>query len=198
MAEIDVPRGPHFKSMGRADSKGVTWLLPEETIYLVERGNLDCYWESGVPMDLAGVYAACMDACGGLERYIVYAYLRRNGYAVLRASTFWGRVDEEEFHMPWLWRTGMFWERLRKVFTCEKRIPTEGPLVGKGVYRGYDEVYRRLELVPRYSSPDRRVTPPTCRNAEMPWLVTFNVWKPRPNFKKSAPGEPDFRMSVIE
>jgi tRNA-splicing endonuclease subunit Sen54 len=88
MTEVKTPRGTHFKSLGRADNKGVLWLLPEETIYMVERGNLECWWEDGVPMSLQGAYASCLAGCGGLERYQVYAYLKRAGYILQRAPTF--------------------------------------------------------------------------------------------------------------
>ena len=37
---VAQPRGPFFKTMGRADRWNRVWLLPEEAIYLVERGSL--------------------------------------------------------------------------------------------------------------------------------------------------------------
>jgi tRNA-splicing endonuclease subunit Sen54 len=33
---------------------------------------------------------------------------------------------------------------------------------------------------------------------DQPLHVTFFVWKPRPDFKKSAPGPPDFRVTVLD
>lgn len=88
LCEVGVHKGPHFKTVGKADSGGKMWLLPEETIYMVERGNLECWWEEGVPMSLQAAYASCLEACGGLERYQVYAYLKRAGYILQRADTF--------------------------------------------------------------------------------------------------------------
>lgn len=42
-------KGPHFRTMGRTNTgkrnPGI-WLLPEEALYLVERGNLDLWWPS--------------------------------------------------------------------------------------------------------------------------------------------------------
>ncbi len=87
LAEVQAARGPHFKTLGKADKRGV-WLLPEETIYMVERGALECWWEEGVPMSLQGVYASCLQGCGGLERYQVYSYLKRAGYILQRAPSF--------------------------------------------------------------------------------------------------------------
>ena len=88
LTEVHIARGTHSKTIGKADSKGVLWLLPEETIYMVERGNLECWWEEGVPMSLQGAYASCLRGCGGLERYQVYSYLKRAGYILQRAPTF--------------------------------------------------------------------------------------------------------------
>lgn len=86
--EVRVVRGTHFKTIGKADSRGVLWLLPEETMYMVERGNLECWWEEGIPMSVQGVYASCLEAAGGLERFQVYTYLKRSGYIIQRAPTF--------------------------------------------------------------------------------------------------------------
>ena len=30
-----------------------------------------------------------------------------------------------------------------------------------------------------------------------PFRVAFDVWKPQPSFKKSGPGEPDYRIAVV-
>ncbi|KAL8917215.1 MAG: hypothetical protein Q9172_005945, partial [Xanthocarpia lactea] len=38
---IEKPSGQHIRTMGVADKKGGFWLLPEEVVYLVERGSLD-------------------------------------------------------------------------------------------------------------------------------------------------------------
>jgi len=88
LTEVILAKGPHFKTVGKADSGGVLWLLPEETIYMVERGSMECWWEEGVPMSVQGAYATCLEGCGGLERYQVYAYLKRAGYILNRAPTF--------------------------------------------------------------------------------------------------------------
>ena len=40
---VDRPKGPHFRTIGRAKGLKV-WLLPEEALYLVERGSLDVRW----------------------------------------------------------------------------------------------------------------------------------------------------------
>jgi tRNA-splicing endonuclease subunit Sen54 len=102
-------KGQTFKTMGKADSFNRMWLLPEEALYLLERGSLDIRWraapqttssgsdksdaastnaEAGIPMSLQAAYA-CFLGRGGLtlERYTVFSGLRRGGYVVLRAPT---------------------------------------------------------------------------------------------------------------
>ncbi|TAQ85695.1 hypothetical protein B7494_g5965 [Chlorociboria aeruginascens] len=46
---VESTKGPHFKTMGTSTLKKertTMWLLPEEALYLVERGNLDLWWPS--------------------------------------------------------------------------------------------------------------------------------------------------------
>ncbi|CEH17450.1 Predicted tRNA-splicing endonuclease subunit [Ceraceosorus bombacis] len=80
-------------------------LLPEEAIYLVERGALECrvkvkhhaatFQEAAlpaaeqqnfVPMSVQQAFATMMPGAGGRDRYQVYAYLKRLGYHVQRAD----------------------------------------------------------------------------------------------------------------
>jgi tRNA-splicing endonuclease subunit Sen54 len=96
---VPIPKGQYFKTMGQADRWNRVWLLPEEAMYLMERGSLDIKWPSGltgideydvnepaIPMSLQAAYA-CLLGCSGLtlERYTVFTGLRRLGYAVTRA-----------------------------------------------------------------------------------------------------------------
>ena len=117
-------RGPHFKTMGKmkgeskkggGNARTLLWLLPEEALYLVERGNMDLWWASemcvdrilqgqredlegaqwdddgfGTPMSLQAAYTVLVGRAGesgkvDLDCYTVYANLRRTGYVVLRA-----------------------------------------------------------------------------------------------------------------
>ncbi|KAL9613889.1 MAG: hypothetical protein Q9167_001566, partial [Letrouitia subvulpina] len=38
---VKEPRGPHLRTMGRTDRWGRVGLLPEEVVYLVERGTME-------------------------------------------------------------------------------------------------------------------------------------------------------------
>ena len=101
---VPTPRGQYFKTMGQADRWNRIWLLPEEALYLLERGSLDIRWPSSltgfpegdgdseaekelsIPMSLQAAYA-CFIGRGGLtlERFSVFTGLKRLGYALTRA-----------------------------------------------------------------------------------------------------------------
>lgn len=200
LSRVKSPRGPHFKTVGRADRNGVLWLLPEETIYLVERGNLECWWEEGIPMSLQGVYASCLDACGGLERYQVYSYLKRAGYILARADTFVdeeGEVKKAETIRPLTAaRPGIFAQIFSKLFG-PKPAPPHGPVIGKGVYRSYEQIYARLSLIPSHHPPHAHTHPVTTLSSKTPFRVAYQVWKPRPHFRKARPPPADFLVAVV-
>ena len=125
---VEEARGSQFRSLGRARgvtvkttredgeveerAKSLLWLLPEEALYLVERGNLDLWWptegglermergleglvvedveDEGTPMSLQAAYAMLIGNDGErgkveLDRYTVYTNLKRTGYVALRA-----------------------------------------------------------------------------------------------------------------
>jgi tRNA-splicing endonuclease subunit Sen54 len=106
MAYVDKVKSQHFQTLG-APKGGKEWLLPEEALFLIERGTLDCRWpvkrgkgddtvykmEHGAPMSLQAAYAAFVGFEGGvggkltLEMYNVYAGLKRSGYVVFRTGT---------------------------------------------------------------------------------------------------------------
>ncbi|KAK9239904.1 tRNA-splicing endonuclease subunit sen54 N-term-domain-containing protein [Lipomyces kononenkoae] len=205
-AKVLVARGPHFKSIGKADSNGAIWLLPEEVIYLVERGSMSLYNPRGdTNISLQCCYAACLTACHGHERYLVYAHLKRLGFIVQRAPTFDDSGEEDVETKPkiswarelWNFLVRKFircWTGLRYVFA--RKIPPFGPIVCGDIWRSYDSIYRTLQIIPFYSH--KTGSPPvTQRSTTTPYRVAYNVWKPRPSFKKSSPGEPDFRVVVV-
>lgn len=107
-------RGIHFASIGHSVSQSSynheaeappsksnqhkrLHLLPEEALYLIERGTLACYWaENSVNnyiehtrpvMSVQQAYTAMLGTVGlNMEKYQVYSYLKRLGYVVTRAD----------------------------------------------------------------------------------------------------------------
>ncbi|RPA86769.1 hypothetical protein BJ508DRAFT_410954 [Ascobolus immersus RN42] len=223
-AQLGRQCGSMFKSMGRTDNTGITWLEAEEVIYLAERGALECYYagdeypgepsipnpstdivefynathsSKAVPLDLTGVYALCLPACNGIENYNVYAYLRRNGYMVRRASTFWGPpppspIPSTPISLDVLLSVGLGpFKFLYQIFHRDPRT-TNGPLIKPGRYKNYTQIYRALQLFDTTTTP-KRLDPELAA----PFSVTFDVHKPTPMFAKMHAGPPDFRIVVV-
>ncbi|KAL6244112.1 tRNA-splicing endonuclease subunit sen54 [Rhinocladiella similis] len=250
---VVVPKfkGTHSKTMGLADRYNSTWFLPEEALFLLERGTLDIRWpdnEEGndasgqgeeadekaeaavlevnskaepqtqqepdlkigeLPMSLQGAYASFVGKDGlTLERYTVYAGLRRIGYIVQRAPT-WHDEDPSP-------ASGQVQTESQSSTTPSSSSPTtptaisnavslihrlvswlsqpsrdgactaSGPLVAPGLYRNYTDMFRALSLIP-YHDPIR---PPPSRGSDddkasqpnrtpkAPFRIHFHVWKP--------------------
>lgn len=186
MAYTEDPKGPLFKSMGkvfpskddplgpRAPGENLRlWLLPEEILYLLERGTVDVRWPTddnnideeglGVPMSLQGAYAAFIgmeNYAGGaltFERYSVYAGLKRTGYIVHRAPT-WDSPGEplgDECFPPGAgtWALGLLMGRWRSFFSSQSSASIyqqrAGPLASPGLYRDYCMSLRDVPIYAR-------------------------------------------------
>lgn len=117
-------------------------------------------------------------------------------------SLTWDTVPEESFYDPpsQTYRTngppvGLFRWLFNAIFS--PRPPPNGPLVKpNGVYRSYADVYAKLAIIPSHH-PKLGVAEPTSARTEAPYRIAYNVWKPQPHFKKSDPGEPDFRLAIV-
>ncbi|MCJ1288089.1 tRNA-splicing endonuclease subunit sen54 [Xylographa opegraphella] len=229
---VDHPKGPHIRTMGKAEADGTLYLLPEEALYLIERGNLDLRWpvaesdEDGLPISLQSAYAVLIGRLGlTLERYSVYGGLKRIGYAVQRSPAWypedWGAEEVESVVVPPA-RTKSGFEWLYNLLdnllnSQEKESPVAfGPLVRPGLYRSYKDIYHSLNIIPFYNpilhsqhtldpnladtecNLEKTNTSENVANKDAHHLrCSFYVWKPRPVFKKSAPGPPDFRIAVV-
>nr|OQO17938.1 hypothetical protein B0A51_15575 [Rachicladosporium sp. CCFEE 5018] len=226
MAYCYAPRGPLFARMGSTFSaiddplgnderRGQRlWLLPEEVLYLLERGTVDVRWpsevddEEGLPMSLQAGYAMFIGGNGGLtfERFSVYSALKRQGYTVLRAPS-WdgpGPPTHAQNGPPFLAQQGLFelglsrWWRTLFWTVREEDIDYRETLLQPGLYRNYSEIYRRLALIPFHDTP--AITPDIATPATDPaFRITYHLYKPgNTTFKKSLPGPPDFRVAVID
>ncbi|KKY27458.1 putative trna splicing endonuclease subunit [Phaeomoniella chlamydospora] len=197
--------------MGVADKQNRVWLLPEEALWLLERGSLDIRWPEErfggeqIPMSLEAAYATLLGKAGlTLERYNVYAGLKRTGYTVKRSETWYDHQIPPKVHqalrtrrevsVPSLW--GVFRQALASIFAPRGTgFPATGPLLAPGIYRNYGDIYRSLSLI-KYHKPEDSFSE-TVVDPSPPFRITYNVWKPATPFKKSAPPEPDFRIAVL-
>ncbi|OWP06513.1 hypothetical protein B2J93_7063 [Marssonina coronariae] len=239
---LESSKGPLFKCMGthiKGKKNPSLWLLPEEALYLVERGSLDLWWptrtsfngtfeglveyeddnshgkivgigetkDEGIPMSLQAAYAMFIGNDGergkiSLERYTVYAHLKRMGYIVLRAPE-WDptKPGQRQSHedIPSRDSSSVFNWLFGKFFAKKEfGHPACGPLVKPGMYRSYNSIYKQIALIPRHKPsaiPTDPAPPP-----EDPYRVVFWLWKASkiPTFAKSNPGKPDFRIAVVD
>ncbi|OKL57458.1 hypothetical protein UA08_07220 [Talaromyces atroroseus] len=213
-------KGPFFKTVGKTDRWNRTWLLPEEALYLLERGTLDIRWpasitgtvqtetdaeEMDIPMSLQAAYA-CLMGRGGLtlERYIVYTGLKRLGYTLRRAPAWYGAQDEPETEPDGESRIVSYakgisncWSRFYNSIPniWESDYSAQGPLIGFRAPRTYNAVFRKLALIP---TEDAAVKRPSRKQTEAPFQFVYHVYKPNTPFKKSAPPAPDFRIAVVD
>ncbi|KAK8156423.1 tRNA splicing endonuclease-like protein subunit [Phyllosticta citrichinensis] len=209
MAYVDSIKGQAFRTVGKyVDGKMA--LFPEEMLYLLERGSLDVRWPAaedeaeGLPMSLQGAYATCLgmeEAIGGnltMERYVVYAGLKRSGYIVTRAESWDGtKVLNRGGEVQQSSTLGLFGSLWRRIFGATSSTKSSlGPLVSPGLYRNIGDVYRLLEVIP-FHDPTAAAEFSPRESSVDPFHIAYLVYKPSPGWKKSNPGPPDFRVSVI-
>ena len=230
---VESSKGPLFRTMGKTTlgkQYASLWLLPEEALYMVERGNLDLWWPSrssftgvvkdtegkdqaseaeknkdeGTPMSLQAAYTMLIGRDGergkiSLERYTVYANLKRIGYVVLRVPE-WeraARVPRHSYEAIPEQSPSLFTKLFGKFFAEEEiKHPAYGPLVKPGTYRSYNRIFRQIAIIPRHkSSPIPKET-----ESEYPYCIVYELWKPTriPTFAKSNPGTPDFQVAITD
>ncbi|KAJ3502428.1 hypothetical protein NMY22_g18586 [Coprinellus aureogranulatus] len=225
--EVTVMKGIHFSSMGHsaprvaADEHGVEKLqkrlelLPEEAIYLIERGSMFCWKGSdlriegteGIPMTVQQAYSEMIGTEDlDMEKFQVYAYLKRLGYVVTRSH------PPNEHYPPAapfavsLTHTSAI-ERVKRVFRGLSttllrpftRINWWHPLRINTCFFGitsYSSLLRSLRFIPSRHPVALRRDPSTQKSS--PYQIFYNVYKPSTPFKKSSPPAPDFQIVVIK
>ncbi len=207
-----------MKTIGKGDSQGHLNLLPEEALYLIERGTMDLRWRNeeleGIPLSLQAAYAHLM-GCQGLtlERYTVYTSLKRIGYIVQRGPAWYEEDYDQDFVKPRQRERdpplGLFARFYKSLFDSQPlNSPFQGPLITPGLYRNYNDIYRFLNIIPSHdpTQPTDRESLRSSASMGHPTAPThprirpaFYAWKPNntSDFRKSAPPPPDFRIAVI-
>ncbi|KAF7542654.1 hypothetical protein G7Z17_g11396 [Cylindrodendrum hubeiense] len=210
---MEHERGNWQKDIGRAvpakverAGAGRLWLLPEEAIYLVERGTVDLWWpnrqlEELLPKaeaagDLEAAYSLFIGHDGesgkiSLPKYHVFSHLKRAGFHVLRAPL-------EPQSIPPTPPAKTLWEWLFSFVSQDARPRQQpsGPLVQPGLYRAYRPIYQQLAILPRHKPLP---TPAEVHSPEEPFRIFFHVWKTGGvPFSKKNPPPPDFRIAVVD
>ncbi|ORY82110.1 hypothetical protein BCR37DRAFT_37092 [Protomyces lactucae-debilis] len=179
------PKGPLFKSMGRSfGANKACMLLPEETLFLLERGSLVLHLQDDteqLPLSVQAAYALCLDKDVSLAQYQVYSHLKRAGFHVLRAT-------QVKHDIPSFLTT--LQDSMRRVSRTLTQLQS-GCVDARSVYRSYTQLYNRLAMSPCHD-PREQINTTTPSRLH----VCYDVWKPGVHFKKSMPGEPHFRVCV--
>jgi len=222
------------------------WLLPEEALFLVERGSLDLWWPShssykhvrkdlkdddqhedeneneiyeyeeggnqtnrddedeGTPMSLQAAYAMLIGKDGergkiSLEKFNVYANLKRTGYVVCRAWE-WdpkiaslGHVDVHDVNLQ-KQQSFFNWLFGRYFGTDETKPCAHGPLVRPGIYRSYNSIYRQIAVIPRHKPSQNPDNP----SPESPYQVFYHLWRPMVAYTRRSAGPPAFRIAIAD
>lgn len=227
---MEHERGNWQKDIGRAvpgklerAGAGRLWLLPEEAIYLVERGTLDLWWPNRQLEELlpkaeaageAGLDLGPDDYDAGLPLSLEAAYSLFIGYDGER-----GKISLPKYHVfSHLKRAGFhvlrappqpqstspppptktLWEWLFSFVSQDARPRQQlfGPLVQPGLYRAYRPIYQKLAILPRHKPLP---TPAEVHTPEEPFRIFFHVWKTGgAPFSKKSPPPPDFRIAVVD
>ncbi|RUS22523.1 hypothetical protein BC937DRAFT_88617 [Endogone sp. FLAS-F59071] len=223
LTRIDTIRGNYLHNMGHTVAGKIT-LYPEEALFLVSRGALAAVLEEGEeeayttgPLSFQQAWARMVGEDDDwtrvrFERYQVYAYLKRLGYITIRSQLHTTIITLPSssqalvytrnqiiarflspllWVLPWLYYTLMPWQwKLWDLRSITK----------PGRYRSYATIFSRLQIIP--SRTRSSIKPTTSLLAtqffpsQLEYTIDFDVYKPLPTWKKSDPGEPDYRVVV--
>lgn len=215
MAILPHAKGNFFRDMGKPcffpNKRKLLgcWLLPIETVYLVERGSLILYlpdtsfeaylksseqnfeYSNLKQISLSHLYGLVFAPHPELhDRYQVYALLKRLGYLILPFETGqWSDLDPiRRPENPRSILTSLyesfasigFWARSRKAQFSIYSLH----------FMGYTKVFELLQYIPH-----RCVLGPT-KPSSGDFSLHFNVWKPTSKFSKKAAPQPDYQVCV--
>ncbi|KAF7315467.1 tRNA-int-end-N2 domain-containing protein [Mycena indigotica] len=238
-AHVVLARGTHYNTLGHSVPRPIQTddgiqktqkrleLLPEEALYLIERGSAFCWKETdldvtevdgaepvlGAPMSVHQAYTEMIGSQDlTLERYQVYAYLKRLGYVVTRTTPpnpeypipppfdlsplnkkimpIWDRI--RAFCPSWITRlfVGQFdwWRPLR---------------LSKWSFSGrnYSTMFDGLRFL-RSGHSIPLLVPKTAPaiglpTRSSPYHIFFNVHKPATSYRKTSPCPPDYQIVVV-
>ncbi|KAH8104779.1 tRNA-splicing endonuclease subunit sen54 N-term-domain-containing protein [Cristinia sonorae] len=233
---VTTARGIHFTTMGHSVARAGTpassaaanyqhpiktakrlELLPEEAIYLTERGSMFC-WKAtddivadglenmeGAPMTVQQVFAEMIGTEGlSLEKYQVFAYLKRLGYVVMRtkppSAAYLTAAPHVAPPSPALsllskFKTWLF-APIRWLFNrlSRKSSSWHPSIFHHGLT--YPAIFNSLRLLPCGHTAPLQILRPS-HETPSPYEIFFNVYKPSTPFKKTSPPKPDFQVVVV-
>ncbi|EGO19318.1 hypothetical protein SERLADRAFT_479745 [Serpula lacrymans var. lacrymans S7.9] len=233
-AHVTVARGIHFTAMGHSVARQNAAedgssklqkrleLLPEEALYLVERGAMLCFKQTqaditgmddieGAPMSVQQAFAEMIGQEDlSLEKYQVFAYFRRLGYVVTRSEPPTSAypapppLQVQKAVSPSVFQRlyslfPLFISRFSRIW--RRSFDWWRPLgLGRWIYYDmkYATIFRSLRFIPSGHSVPPKSTEPRPVTKSSPYKIFYNIYKPSTSFRKTAPPPPDFFVVVVD
>lgn len=205
------PKGKFLETMGFIDNQNICHFGFEEVLYLVERGSCMLkFWDKSnpaknniyekmPPLSLQSAYSILIKNEEQLNQYMVYSILKRDGYIINRHEEFSGQVSDKKVdlfkseqelfkNIQMSWWTQVL-ARVSEIFQID--FPYKFAFSYFNIF-----TYLRSQIKPQ-SLPKLKnvnVVRPKSKN----YKISFNVWKPSPNFKKKNPPLPDYQLTIFK
>ncbi|ROT72072.1 hypothetical protein C7M84_009560 [Penaeus vannamei] len=185
MVRIVHEAGDFWQHMGAETDIGKC-LYPEESIYLIETGELEVTY-GDMPLSIQQAQSLMLQDAHQMDMYIVYTHLTRNGCKVIR-------------HQPHLLFT-----RYEKVIRWQRWSHMEGP--GRVLWRGHTVPLIKPGMAASTQSVLAACSlgDETSDVSDREWKIPkelqlsfhFDVYLPNVPYRKSQPSQPSKRITVL-
>ncbi|PAV17489.1 Aldo keto reductase [Pyrrhoderma noxium] len=203
----------------------VTHLLPEEALYLVERGSMFCWGHiddshdpsriddnsHSTPMTVQQAYTEMIGRDGlTLERYQVYAYLKRLGYTVIRAKApdpYYITNNSSPLSLSSSTTKNSILSRIYQLVVktlrellqpFRRRMDWWDPVNIRKPFNGllsYSLLFSRLRFIP--SGYKNKLLSSDVSQTTSPYEIFYYFYKPVTSFKKTDPPPADYAVAVV-
>lgn len=212
-ATVSNPKGTFTNSMGIPNPDGSLCLKFLEFVYLAERGTITPFVkfdstddQKTIPLSMEDIYSLFRSS-EEFDEFLVYSYLKRMGFIVISKdspygshASFFGSIPPENLNRKSIF--DKIWNR-NPIFCLPwfRFLLHPMSLIFKK-HTTMTEIYESISCqIPYYSPPKtieqlRMMHLTNTENKEANYKISFNIWKPAPNFKKSSPGLPDFQVVI--
>ncbi|CDO95161.1 unnamed protein product [Kluyveromyces dobzhanskii CBS 2104] len=218
-AIVKSPKGTFTNTIGSPNSNGSLTLQFHEFVYLVERGSVSPivqieleHGEEEYLLSLQDVYTL-FTSQDELDKFFVYAYLKRMGYIVFPADWKYGKqssiYDIHTTHNAIIRGGCVHMNRIFNIFTSisfswlKSWVKTFNSITNFTPTRfaSTSAIFQSINnVIPYYIPPKtkeqllERKSVCNTKSYVSNYQIAFDVWKPNPNFKKSNRYLPDFQI----
>ncbi|EDO47817.1 predicted protein [Nematostella vectensis] len=192
MIKIEAAKGTHWNHFG-VTINSVLWAAPEEALFLLEQGSLELYY-GGMPLTLQQAFSILLPHMFTLDHYIVYAYLLRLGFIVVKhhKKSFRGSRQSNATADEKGNRSTDVSSSSIQVSDTIMSSPAAclwkdesgcKPLLRPSDARSTAAVLSKLQVV-----KTQRMTSTAAQASK--YLIAFDVYQPGSGYKKTTPGSP--------